>query len=172
MTSPDKSPQSHSSFRLSYPMGFMRLFYRSPILLYRLRLGWLFGRRFLLLEHRGRNSGLPKQAVIEVIDRDPDAGSYVVAAAWGVQSDWFKNILKTPRVHVTVSTLRFPAMAQQIQQHEAERHLQVYSVRHPFAFKQIGSLLVGQRVRGTDEVVRAFADSIPFVEFTPTGEDN
>ena len=150
----------------------MRLFYRSPVLLYRMRLGWLFGRRFLLLEHRGRNSGLPKQAVIEVIDRDPDAGSYVVAAAWGAQSDWFKNILKTPRVHVTVSMLRFPAMAQQIPQHEAERHLQVYSVRHPFAFKQIGSLLIGQRVRGTDEVVRAFADSIPFVEFTPIREDN
>jgi hypothetical protein len=31
------------------PKGLSRLFYRAPIWLYRLKLGWLLGHRFLLL---------------------------------------------------------------------------------------------------------------------------
>jgi len=171
MTSPDHLPQSRTPFRLPYPKGFLRLIMRFPILLYRLHLGWLLGKRFLLLEHRGRRSGKLKHAVIEVVDHNANDGSYVVAAAWGVQSDWFKNILTTPGVHVTVSTNRFPATAERIPEHEAARHLHAYSVRHPFAFTQLGSLLIGQSTRDTDEVVQAFAASIPFVKFSPIRTD-
>jgi deazaflavin-dependent oxidoreductase (nitroreductase family) len=171
MTSPDHPPQSRTSFRLPYPKGFLRLIMRFPILLYRLRLGWLLGQRFLLLEHRGRRSGKPKHAVIEVVDHDPNDGSYVVAAAWGAQSDWFKNILATPGVHVTVSTNRFPATAERIPEHEAARHLRAYAERNPFAFNRLGSLLIGQSTRDTEEVVQAFATSIPFVKFSPIRSD-
>jgi len=170
MTSSGSPPQGRTSFRLPYPKGFMRILFRFPILIYRLHLGWLLGKRFLLLEHRGRKSGKLKYAVIEVVDRDPDGRSYVVAAAWGAQSDWFKNILITPRVYVTVSTTRFPAASEKITPHEAERYLHTYSVRNPFAFKQIGSLLIGQGAHTTDEIIRAFVDSVPFVKFSPIRE--
>ena len=172
MSLPNSSPARHTPFRLAYPKGFMRLFYRLPILVYRLGLGWIFGQRFLLLEHLGRRSGVMKQAVIEVIDRNHSDGSYVVAAAWGAQSDWFRNILKTPRVHVTVSTHKFPATAGPIPSTEAEHSLRIYSLRHPIAFKQIGALLIDQEARGKDEIVQAFAASIPFVRFTPIREDD
>lgn len=52
----------------------------------------------------------------------------------------------------------------------AQRHLRTYSVRNPFAFKQIGALLIGQGAHTTDEIMRAFADSIPFVKFSPIKE--
>ena len=39
------------------PAGFTRAVFRLPIHLYRLRLGWLFGNRLLLLNHIGRVSG-------------------------------------------------------------------------------------------------------------------
>lgn len=172
MTSSSNPPHNRSSFRLAYPKGFRRALYRFPILLYRLRLGWLLGNRFLLLEHYGRKSGNLRYAVIEVVDHDIDEGSYVVAAAWGRQSDWFKNLSKAPRVYITVSAARFRCTSEQITAQEAERHLRAYSVRHPFAFKQIGSLLIGQGAHTTDEIIRAFVDSIPFVKFSPIREDD
>ncbi|MEV4158495.1 nitroreductase family deazaflavin-dependent oxidoreductase, partial [Nocardia salmonicida] len=62
------------------PTGIRRLMFRAPIHLYRLRLGWLFGGRLLLLDHAGRVSGKPRQAVIEVVEHDSVDGSYVVCS--------------------------------------------------------------------------------------------
>jgi len=167
MTSSENRPQSHTSFQIPYPKGILRLFMRSPIFLYRLHLGWLLGKRFLLLEHRGRRSGILRHAVIEVVDHNPQDGTYVVAAAWGAQSDWFQNILAAPNIYVTVSTHRFPAVARQLSREEAAPHLHAYSVRNPFAFRQIGSWLVGESSRDTEGIIRAFVETIPFMEFSP-----
>jgi deazaflavin-dependent oxidoreductase (nitroreductase family) len=166
MTSSENRPQSHTSFQIPYPKGFLRLVMRSPIFLYRLHLGWLLGKHFLLLEHRGRRSGILRHAVIEVVDHNPQDGTYVVAAA-RARSDWFQNILATPSVHVTVTTHRFPAVARQLSREEAAPHLHAYSVRNPFAFRQIGSWLVGESLRDTEGIIQAFVETIPFVEFSP-----
>ena len=60
------------------PAGLTRFLFRIPIHLYRLRLGWLFGSRLLLLNHIGRVSGKPRQTILEVAEHDGD--SYVVAS--------------------------------------------------------------------------------------------
>ena len=44
---------------------------RGPLWLYRMRLGFRLGNRMLMLEHRGRSSGLRRYAVLEVVDRPP-----------------------------------------------------------------------------------------------------
>ena len=54
------------------PAGLTRFLFRVPIHLYRLRLGWLFGSRLLLLNHIGRVSGKPRQTILEVAERDGD----------------------------------------------------------------------------------------------------
>lgn len=167
MTRSRNEPRSRSSFQIPYPKGILRRAMRVPILLYQIHLGWLLGKRFLLLEHCGRRSGILRKAVVEVVDYDPHRGTYVVAAAWGRRSDWFLNILAEPDVHVTVGAHRFPATARQLSSEEAAGHLQTYSVRHPFAFKQIGSWLVGRRSREPKEIIQAFVAAIPFVEFSP-----
>ena len=46
---------------------------RAPIWLYRARLGWCLGPRFVLVEHTGRASGKTRQTVLEVIARDGEA---------------------------------------------------------------------------------------------------
>jgi hypothetical protein len=56
------------------PRGLLRLALRLPIWLYRWRLGWLLGDRFLLLTHTGRKSGLPRQVVLEVVHHDEATG--------------------------------------------------------------------------------------------------
>ncbi len=160
-----------SSIKLRHPSGLLRALMRFPILLYRLNLGWLLGKRFLLLEHRGRKSGLLRKAVIEVVDHDIRKGSYVVAAAWANKSDWYKNIEAEPNVNIRVGTKRFPAVAKTLSAEEATQHLNAYATKHPFAFRQLGSLLIGSKSRDTIEIIKSFTEAIPFVEFTPVGEE-
>jgi len=159
-----------SSIQLPYPSGLLRIVMRFPILLYQMKLGWLLGKRFFLLEHRGRKSGTIRKAVIEVVDHNVQKGSYIVAAAWGNQSDWYKNIEADPKVNIGVGTKRFPAFAMKLSPDDAAQHLTAYAAKHPFAFKQLGSLLIGSESHDPVQIVKSFLDAIPFVEFIPAGE--
>lgn len=58
---------------------------RAPIWIYRARLGFLFGRRLLMLEHLGRGSGRRRYVVLEIVDH-PAAGSYVVISGFGTRA--------------------------------------------------------------------------------------
>ena len=66
----------------SSPGRLTRCLLRLPIWLYRLRLGWLLGGRFLLLNHTGRKTGLPRRTVLEIVHHDADNATLFVAAAW------------------------------------------------------------------------------------------
>ena len=158
-----------SSIKLAHPSGLWRIVFRFPILLYRLNLGWLFGERALLLEHRGRKSGIIRKAVVEVVDHDLQKDSYTVAAAWGNQSDWYKNIQAQPNVSVEVGTKRFAAFAKMLSADEAAQHLNTYATKHPFAFRQLGSHLFGYKSHDTVQIIKSLTDAIPFVEFIPAG---
>jgi deazaflavin-dependent oxidoreductase (nitroreductase family) len=160
-------PQSQTSIRLPYPTGLLRFAFRLPILLYRLHLGWLLGNRFLLLEHRGRKSGLLRQVVIEVVDQDKQVGSYFVVAAWGEKSDWYKNILAQSQVNIVVGSKHFPAIARTIPPEEAVQHLTAYAKSHPIAFRELGSILIGHSSHEPAELVQSFVNSVPLVEFAP-----
>jgi deazaflavin-dependent oxidoreductase (nitroreductase family) len=140
---------------------------RLPILLYRVGLGWILGKRFLLLEHRGRKSGQRRLAVIEVVAHDPQDGSFVVVAAWGNRSDWYKNITAQPIVNVTVGSTRFDAVARTISRDEAAQHLAAYARHHPTAFRQLGSLLIGQASRQPADIIQSFVHTVPLVKFSP-----
>jgi len=82
--------------KLSYPSGMMKNLYKSPILLYRLGLGRLVGRLFMILTTTGRRSGLPRRTAIEFHQH---AGRKYVMAGWS-QSDWYQNILADPLVTI------------------------------------------------------------------------
>jgi hypothetical protein len=56
------------------PKGLKLKLFRAPIYLYRLKLGFLLGERFIRLQHWGRVSGALKDTVIEVIDQDKTNG--------------------------------------------------------------------------------------------------
>jgi hypothetical protein len=84
------------------PRGFGRFLFRLPIILYQIHLGFLFGRRFLLLTHVGRKSGRPHKTVIEVVKSDPASNIYYVVSGWGEKSDWYQNIIIHPNVMIQV----------------------------------------------------------------------
>jgi deazaflavin-dependent oxidoreductase (nitroreductase family) len=145
---------------------------RLPIWLYRYRLGWLLGNRFLLLVHKGRKSGLPRQAVLEIVGYHEDTGVYVVAAAWGEKADWYLNILKTPVVWVRAGRKRFKAVASRLPEDHAQLELQLYVRRHPIAFRQLAGLMfdLSTGSRQGDDLYRAFVRSIPLVALRQISE--
>ena len=108
--------------------------------------------------------------MVEVVDYDPQKGSYIVAAAWGRQSDWYKNIEVHPNGNIQVGIKRFAALARMLSADRATQHLRAYATRHPFTFRQLGSLLIGSKSHDTHQIVKSFIEVIPFVEFIPTGE--
>jgi deazaflavin-dependent oxidoreductase (nitroreductase family) len=127
-----------------------RFFVRAPIQLYRFRLGGLLGKRFLLLEHVGRSSGLIRQAVLEVVD-DAQADGPVIVSGLGESSQWFKNVSVEPDVWITRGTTRSPATAVRIGDDEARSVFERYRTNHPRAAKVIGKRIGVSLVDDLDE---------------------
>ncbi|MDN5915462.1 MAG: nitroreductase family deazaflavin-dependent oxidoreductase [Pseudonocardia sp.] len=114
-----------------------RALVRAPILAYRCGLGAVFGSRLLLLEHTGRVSGEPRYVVLEVTAR-PDPGRYLVVSGFGERAQWFRNIVSTPEVRVSVGRRRsVPARAVRLPQDRARELFERYPVDHPRAWARL-----------------------------------
>ncbi len=114
-----------------------RWFVRAPIWLYRARLGLLFGRRLLLLQHTGRSSGRRRSVVLEVVDR-PAPGTLLVASALGERAQWFRNVRQTPQVRVQLGSRGpAPAVARVLAQDEAAAAIRRYASAHPRAWSRL-----------------------------------
>lgn len=119
------------------PIGLKRLLFRAPILLYNAGLGGMMGSRFLLLNHTGRKRGQPRQTVLEVVDYDPESGTYFVASGFGNKLDWYLNVLKTPDVAIQVGSKTVPAKARALTADESGRAIVDYAQHNPRAAKQL-----------------------------------
>jgi deazaflavin-dependent oxidoreductase (nitroreductase family) len=128
------------------PKGFSRFLFRFPILIFRVGLGFLLGRRFLLLEHTGRKSGLPRDSVLEVIRYDPNEAAYYVVSGFGSQSDWYLNISKEPEVRIQVGRKWMRARAETLPADRAEKEILGYAERYPRTFKVLAQGLLGMRI--------------------------
>lgn len=114
---------------------------RSPIHLYRVGLGFLFGSRMLLLEHTGRVSGAPRAVVLEVAGR-PGPDRYVVMSGFGEGAQWYRNVRASPAVRVSVGRRRsVPATAELLPPERAAAVFSDYSRRHPRLWARMVPLL-------------------------------
>ncbi len=111
---------------------------RAPIGLYRVGLGGLLGSRFVLLEHRGRRSGLLRSTVLEVLEMG-DGGAPIVASGFGEASQWCKNVMADGNVWFTRGRTRSQATAQRLEFEEALEVFERYRVNHPRAAKVLGN---------------------------------
>ncbi|MFF0864048.1 nitroreductase family deazaflavin-dependent oxidoreductase [Nonomuraea sp. NPDC003560] len=146
------------------PTGLRRRLWRLPILLYRLGLGPLLGGRVMLLTHTGRVSGLPRRAVIEVVQRDGQG--YVAASGFGPKADWYRNVMATPRVSLQVGGHRFRATAVPLEPGEGADIMARYAPRHPAAARRLCRIM-GFAVDGGVDDYREVGSRIPFVRFVP-----
>ncbi|WP_149361091.1 nitroreductase family deazaflavin-dependent oxidoreductase [Lolliginicoccus suaedae] len=147
------------------PTGLRRLAFRLPILLYKLRLGFILGERFMLLRHMGRKSGQLHETVVEVVARDPAEGSWTVAAAFGPKTDWYRNLRKHPATTVQVGGREFRVMAAFPDAEIGGEIMVRYAHAHPAAAKRIAAFL-GHAVDGGPDDYRNLGQAIPFAVLT------
>lgn len=150
------------------PTGLRRALFRLPITLYRWRLGWLLGRRFVLIEHLGRRSGRWRQTVVEVVGRDPAAGTVTVASGFGRTADWYRNLLAHPEATIQVGGRRQAVRAVPLGPEEGADAMVGYARRHPRAGRYL-SRFMGFEVDGGEADYREVGRAVPFLRFLPRG---
>jgi deazaflavin-dependent oxidoreductase (nitroreductase family) len=150
------------------PTGLRRHVTRAPIRLYRWRLGWLLGKRFVLLTHTGRTTGQPRQVVLEVAGYDPRSDTFLVASGFGPHAQWYRNIRRNPAVTIQVGRRRTPAVASPLTPEASGRAMAKYASQHPRIAAKL-MRVCGLEVDGTaEDFYLAGRDHVPFVRLTPT----
>lgn len=134
---------------------------RLPRHLYRVGLGRLLGWRMVLIEHTGRRSGLPRQAVVEVVHRgDRDI---TVAAAWGERSDWYRNLVADPTCRISTGSWQHrPAVASFVAPEEAATILAGYARDHPRAAR-----VLAKRFNLPFDEPERVVEAVPLVRLSP-----
>ncbi len=138
---------------------------RAPILLFRARLGILFGHRMLMLEHTGRKSGRARLVVLEVVSR-PRPGSWIVVSGFGTRAQWWRNLAARPQGRVwSGSAAPVPVSARPLGREEALAALHDYAVAHPRAWRTLCPAL--ERTLGTP--ITADGAELPMLELAASG---
>jgi deazaflavin-dependent oxidoreductase (nitroreductase family) len=153
------------------PRGIKAKFWRMPIWIYRLGLGWLLGEKALLLTHIGRKSGLPRQAVLEIIHAYPSENRYLVVSGFGPGSQWYQNIKSEPRVTIQVGTKKINAVAEQLEKKLAGDAIIAYAQKFPGNLKTLSRIL-GYEIDHSPAGYRAFGEQIPVLQFSPDADQN
>lgn len=148
------------------PRGLLKWSFKLPVALYRMRLGWVLGHRFLLLMHRGRKTGNIHQVVLEVVHYDSTTQESVVLSAYGAQADWYRNIMAHPALAVRTGWHHYVPQQRVLDAAERFATLQVYERRNRLLFAQ-GMRFLGYRYDGTEAGLHTLADSVLMVAFRP-----
>ena len=156
------------------PQGVLRSLLRLPVYLYRAGLGSLLGPRFLYLVHTGRRTGLRRETVLEVVWRDPAAGTSVVAAGWGHRTGWLHNVEAGLAHEVATGPDRYVPEYRVLSPDLAERVFADYERRNAIiapVVRAVLSRLVGWPYDGTPEARRRVVEQLPLVAFRPVQPD-
>jgi deazaflavin-dependent oxidoreductase (nitroreductase family) len=148
------------------PQGVRRALNRLPLGLYRVGLGGLLGRRFVLIHHLGRRSGQWRQVVVEVAELDQPTGAVTVMSGYGPGADWYRNLLADPSARIQMGKHSVRARAVPLTPDESGEVICRYGRRHPLAVRSLLRFL-GLPVDGTDEAYRAAGHQIPGLRFEP-----
>lgn len=135
---------------------------RAPIPLYRRGFGRLLGERVMMLQHRGRRTGLRRYVVLEVVDREPDV--LILVSGYGPRSQWFRNVRAEPWVRVWSGRVRdAPARATALPGAETRARLEVYRRRHRRAAATLGRALGIAELASRDPLPQDIAERLPLV---------
>ncbi|MFG1912493.1 nitroreductase family deazaflavin-dependent oxidoreductase [Kribbella sp. NPDC048928] len=135
---------------------------RLPIPLFRAGLGFVFGRRLVMLEHVGRRSGLARYVVLEVLEHD--VGGLVIVSGYGRASQWYRNVSAHPGLRVWTGTRRaVPAVAEPVPAADVPARLEQYRRRHPRAAKALGRTLELSDLAGDGPLPSDVGERLPLV---------
>jgi len=150
------------------PGPFFKWWFKLPILQYQLGMGWMIGRYVLLLTTTGRKTGRARHTPLEyVYDRELDR--YRIAAGWGGNTDWCRNIKANPKVHVRVGRREFDAIAERASDEEVAQYMIKVSRRNPH-MDRVWNRWSAAPVDDTFESYVHAAKYFPSFWLTPGGE--
>jgi deazaflavin-dependent oxidoreductase (nitroreductase family) len=150
--------------------GLVRWFLKAPVLFYRAGLGWMLGRRFLLLIHVGRRTGAPHRVVLEVVQHDPDRREAIVVSGVGRGSDWYRNLKSRPARLVVIGRDRFAPVHRELDEDEAFRVMSGYEHRNRWItplVRRALSWLVGWSYDGSPAARRRLVHQLPLIGLRP-----
>lgn len=150
------------------PAGLLRWLLRLPVVLYRLKLGWLLGERFVLLNHVGRKSGTVHQTVVEVVGHDTANDTYFIVSGWGYKANWYRNLIATPYITIQVGRRTLNVEAQTLPPDKAAQILRAYREEHPFAARELSRLMGLDIIDATSTALeQTVRESLPVIELRP-----
>ena len=147
------------------PSGIFKHFLHAPTWLYRAHLGFVFGNRFLMIEHAGRKSGNRYRTVLEVAGRYPEKDEWIVTSGTGPRADWYRNLKAHGVEAVWIGSTRHQATVRFLEAPEAAQVMAIYEADHPKAAVKLFESM-GVSYDGTDEGRIALMPQIPMVGFT------
>jgi len=150
------------------PGGFLKFFFKTPVMLYRMGLGGferIIGAEWMLLTTVGRKSGKPRQTMVDILEYDKDADTYYIEAAYGARADWYKNIQANPLFEARVGRRKFKARAGELTSDNAAEALVKFYRRKP-AYTRSVMAMVGIKFEGEDEL-RKIAGNLTLLAVKP-----
>ncbi len=139
--------------------------FKIPLFFYKIGLGPLIGDKILILTTTGRKTGLARKTPLEytyALDRN----TYTLTAAWGGTSDWFRNLVANPNVHIQVGSSVHNCQAQLLPSETVIAELKPYVQHNPFAQKMF-SRWIGQPFDGSEENYQKVAAFMPMIDLHP-----
>ncbi len=152
------------SFRQK-PSGLFKWILKVPGWMFRMKLGFLFGDRFILLTHVGRKSGATYHTPLEVVTHDESSGEYFVCSGTGPNADWYRNISTTPAGSIQVRNDAWTPEQRMLSDEEAATRFAEYEQAHAKTAERLLSSM-GQSYDGTDDDRVRMMANIPMVAFT------
>ena len=142
--------------------------FKLPIILYRFRLGWLLGKRFLQITHVGRRSGKVRRTVLAVLRFDQKTKEVSAVSAWK-RSDWYYNIQASPALEVETGFVRFVPVQTTLSPEEITTLFIEFRRAHPI-FSRMICRIPGWKWDSSYEEFRKLAHTLRGMTFKPKNE--
>ena len=159
------------------PGPVLRWFSRAPYVLYRAHLGWLMGRRFLMLTTTGRKTGAIRRSTLEVAAREDAAVASAPPTLWviasrGRHTDWYANAVASGRARVEWMTHRSPVRVHALDVQERDELLVDYRRRHPKGREAAGPGVLGEEITDDPAILRRLAAELRALRLEPVAGES
>lgn len=147
------------------PNPVLRILYRIPVHFYRIGLGGLLGKRFVLINHLGRKTGVQHRTVVEVVEREIGTDNVIVIAGYGEQTQWYKNLKNQPKTTIQIGNQKYNVSVDLIKAEDGGDIIARYLKRYGKLTGQLFSM-IGYEWDGTENGAREIAQNgLRFVRF-------
>jgi deazaflavin-dependent oxidoreductase (nitroreductase family) len=145
--------------------SFLIPIFKMPVLLYRMHLGWLMGKRFMQLTHIGRRSGKVRRTILAVLKFDEKTREIYAISAWK-GSDWYYNIQAAPAVQVETVFVHYVPDQRTLTPEEITMTFIEYRGKHPI-FSRMVCRIPGWKWDSTYDEFHILARTLRGVAFRP-----